>query len=217
MAWLLSFLLLLVCALHAWRIARVNDQPTEGDAFTYLRVAREVRDQRSAFPELRFYYSGAVERLQLPPLLMWQLALFPRAGYRALMQLPMLTDLATAAIVAAGGAWVLGLEPGAAGLAGLVMLLTPINATTTASLTPRPLGLLWFTLFGLAMARYGQDGAPAWIAVAAACAALALLSQRMVTQVLLILAPLVGTVLALAGFPAYLHLVTAVLGGLALA
>lgn len=218
MTWLVAFLLLLVVALHAYRMTRVNDQPTVGDAFTYLRVAREVRAQRALFPELRFYYTtGEPERLQLPPLLMWQIALLPRVGYRGLMQLPMLTDLVTAAVVAVGGVAVLGLRPGAATLGALVLLLTPINAVTAASLTPRPLGLLWLTLFGLAMVRYGLGGSVAWVVAAAVCAALALLAQRMVTQVLFILAPIVGAVLALAGYPVYLHLVTATLGGLALA
>lgn len=213
--WLLTgFLAVLVAGVQLYRILRVNTAPIEGDAFTYLRVAREVVSQRRWFPELRFYYTGEPETLQLPPLLMWLLAPVANQPYRVLIHLPFITDLLIAVVVYLGGTLLFGLEPWRACLGALIVLLAPINLTTSASLTPRSLGLLWLTGAVAACAAFAGGGPAGWVGVAAGATALALLSQRMVTQVILILFPVVGLALAAAGEPRYLVLPVVAAAGL---
>ena len=212
--WLtIGFLLTIVAVLHIFRIVRVNNRPHTGDAFTYLRLAREIRRQRRLFPEMVFYHTGEREILQLPPLLMLLLA--PVAGfpYSLIVSLASLLDVLIAGIVVVSGVAVFDLAPWRAVLAGAIFLLTPINVVITASLTPRALGLLWFVIFGLGMTLYISDPVPLWFVVSALAVLLAFLSQRMVTQIILLLVPLIVAGFWLAGLPGYGSLAMATAAG----
>ncbi len=215
--WLIGVLVAGVVVLQAYRIARVNAQPQLGDAFTYLRTAREMRRQRTLFPELCFYHTGEREVLQLPPLLMALLVPVAELPYAVVLSLAAAVDLVTAALVAGAGHALFGLEPWRAALAALVFLLTPINTIMTASLTPRGLALLWLTAFVICMTVYVGGGGVGWVAAAAVAAALALLSQRMVTQILVLLTPLVALGFWLADYSRYGQLLSALVLGFALA
>lgn len=145
--------------------------------------------------------------------------LVPVAGlpYALVLSLAAAVDLLTALLVAGVGHFLFGLEPWRALLAALLFLLTPINAIMTASLTPRGLALFWFTAFVAALSAYVAGGSAAWILAGGAAVALALLSQRMVTQILVLVTPLVAMGFWLAGQPHYGHLLSALLLGFALA
>jgi hypothetical protein len=212
--WLASGMLFaIVIALQGFRVARVNNRPHTGDVFTYLRLAREIRRQRRLFPEMVFYHTGEREILQLPPLMM--ALLVPVAGlpYSVILSLAALLDVVIAGIVVFAGVVVFDLAPWRAVLAGVIFLLTPINMVTSASLTPRALGLLWFLIFVLGMTLYAGDPAVLWFGVAALAVTLAFLSQRMVTQIILLLVPLIAGAFWLAGVPGYGLMVLAVAVG----
>jgi hypothetical protein len=214
--WLASgALFAIVAALHVFRITRVNNGPHSGDAFTYLRLAREIPRQRRLFPEMVFYHTGEREILQLPPLMM--ALLVPVAGlpYSLVLSLAALLDVVIAVIVVFAGISVFDLAPWRAALAGAMFLLTPINMVTAASLTPRSLGLLWFVVFVLAMTLYIDDPAALWLVLAALAASLAFLSQRMVTQIILLLVPLIAAGFWLAGMSAHGAMLPVTLAGFA--
>ncbi|MCC7488570.1 MAG: hypothetical protein IT485_02895 [Gammaproteobacteria bacterium] len=215
--WLLSWLAAGVIFLQTWRIVRVNSRPALGDAFTYLRTAREMRRQRTLFPELSFYRTGEREVLQLPPLLMALLVPLAELPYALVLSLVAAVDLLTAVLVAGLGHLLFGLEPWRAVLAALVFLLTPINAIMTASLTPRGLALFWFTGFVGALSAYIADGNVLWVLAGATAVALALLSQRMVTQILVLVTPVVAIGFWASGQQRHAQLLTALLLGFALA
>ncbi len=215
--WLLAWLAAGVIFLQAWRIVRVNSRPALGDAFTYLRTAREMRRQRRLFPELCFYHTGERELLQLPPLLMALLVPVAELPYALVLSLAAAVDLLTALLVAGVGHFLFGLEPWRALLAALLFLLTPINAIMTASLTPRGLALFWFTAFVAALSAYVAGGSAAWILAGGAAVALALLSQRMVTQILVLVTPLLAVGFWVAGQPRYGQLLSTLLLGFAIA
>lgn len=203
----------IIAALHVFRIVRVNNGPHSGDAFTYLRLAREIRRQRKLFPEMVFYHTGEREILQLPPLMM--ALLVPVAGlpYSLVLSLAALLDVVIAGIVIAAGMTVFDLAPWRAVLAGAIFLLTPINMVTAASLTPRALGLLWFVIFVLGMTLYIGDPAVPWFGLSTLAVALAFLSQRMVTQIILLLVPLIAGGFWLAGVPDYGSMVLVTIAG----
>jgi hypothetical protein len=212
--WLTSGVLFaIVIALQLFRVARVNNRPHSGDVFTYLRLADEIRRQRRLFPEMVFYHTGEREILQLPPLMM--ALLVPVAGlpYSVILSLAALLDVVIASIVVFAGVSVFDLAPWRAALAGAMFLLTPINMVTSASLTPRALGLLWFVIFVLGMTLYAGDPALLWLCVSALAVTLAFLSQRMVTQIILLLVPLIAGGFWLAGVPGYGQMVLAVAVG----
>ncbi|MCC7490468.1 MAG: hypothetical protein IT485_12560, partial [Gammaproteobacteria bacterium] len=79
------------------------------------------------------------------------------------------------------------------------------------------LALLWFTAFLACLSAYVAGGSAAWILAGGAAVALALLSQRMVTQILVLVTPLVAMGFWLAGQPRYGQLLSALLLGFALA
>lgn len=212
--WLTSGILFaIVVALHVFRIVRVNHRPHTGDAFTYLRLAREIRRQRRLFPEMVFYHTGEREILQLPPLMMALLVPVAALPYSLVVSLAALLDVLIASIVIFAGLTVFDLAPWRAVLAGAIFLLTPINVVTTASLTPRALGLLWFVVFALGMTLYISDPVPLWFVVSALAVLLAFLSQRMVTQIILLLVPLIAAGFWLAGVPNYGSLLMATVTG----
>lgn len=214
--WLASGLLFaIVAALHVFRVVRVNNGPHSGDAFTYLRLAREIRRQRTLFPEMVFYHTGEREVLQLPPLMM--ALLVPVAGlpYSLALNIAALLDVVIAVIVVVAGMSVFDLEPWRAVLAGAIFLLTPINMVTAASLTPRALGLLWFVIFVLGATLHASDPGASWFVVSAVAVMLAFLSQRMVTQIILLLVPLVTAGLWVAGVSGYGSMPLAVAAGFA--
>ena len=214
--WLASGLLFAIAAaLHVFRVVRVNNGPHSGDAFTYLRLAREIRRQRTLFPEMVFYHTGEREILQLPPLMM--ALLVPVAGlpYSLALNIAALLDVVIAVIVVVAGMSVFDLEPWRAVLAGAVFLLTPINMVTAASLTPRALGLLWFVIFVLGATLYASDPGAIWFVVSAVAVMLAFLSQRMVTQIILLLVPLVTAGFWAAGVSGYGSMPLAVAAGFA--
>lgn len=215
--WLLAWLAAGVVFLQGWRIVRVNSRPQLGDAFTYLRTAREMRRQRRLFPELCFYHTGETERLQLPPLLMAALVPVAEWSYAAVLSVAAAVDLLTAILVGGAAHQLFGLEPWRAVLAALLFLLTPLNALMTASLTPRGLALLWFTAFVACMSGYVAGGSAGWMLAAGVAVALALLTQRMVTQILVLVTPVVAAGFVLAGQPRYGHLLTALCLGFVLA
>jgi hypothetical protein len=214
--WLASGLLFaIVAALHIYRIYRVNNGPHSGDAFTYLRLAREIRRQRRLFPEMVFYHTGEREFLQLPPLMMALLVPFAKLPYSLVLNLAALLDVVTAVIVVVAGMSVFDLEPWRALLAGAIFLLTPINMVTAASLTPRALGLLWFVIFVLGATLHASEPGVLWFAVSAMAVTLAFLSQRMVTQIILLLVPLVTAGFWAAGVSGYGPMPLAVAAGFA--
>ncbi len=203
--------------LQLYRILRVNAKPHLGDSFTYLCIAREMRRQRSLFPRLQYCYTEQPEVLQLPPLLMAMLMPAARAPYGVAMSLPMVVDILTAVLTAAVGHLVFGLESGRAVLAGLVFLLTPINSIMTAALTPRGPALFWLTLFIAACSMFVTRGGLVWLGVAAMAVMLAVMTQRMVTQILLLVSPVVALGFVVAGRVHYAGVAVALLLGLVLA
>lgn len=212
--WLASGLLFaIVAALHVFRIVRVNNGPHSGDAFTYLRLAREIRRQRRLFPEMVFYHTGEREVLQLPPLMMALLVPFAKLPYSLVLNLAALLDVVIAVIVVVAGMSVFDLEPWRAVLAGAIFLLTPINMVTAASLTPRALGLLWLVVFVLGATLHASDPGAFWFVVSAMAVMLAFLSQRMVTQIILLLVPLVTAGFWAAGVSGYGSMPLAVFAG----
>lgn len=214
--WLASGLLFaIVAALHVFRIVRVNNGPHSGDAFTYLRLAREIRRQRRLFPEMVFYHTGEREVLQLPPLMMALLVPFAKLPYSLVLNLAALLDVVIAVIVVVAGMSVFDLEPWRAVLAGAIFLLTPINMVTAASLTPRALGLLWLVVFVLGATLHASDPGAFWFVVSAMAVMLAFLSQRMVTQIILLLVPLVTAGFWAAGVSGYGPMPLAVAAGFA--
>lgn len=214
---LLALMAALVAGVQAYRLCRVNDRPHLGDAFTYLRVAREIRGQGRLFPALDFYYTGEREFLTLPPLLMALLAPLCGLPYRVLIQLPLILDLAIAWLIDLAGTTLLGLTDQQALLASLIFLLTPINAITGASLTPRSLGLLGFAALLFAYTGYLGDGRYGWLPVMALAVTFALLAQRMVTQIIVLLALPVAAAAAVLSVSGALWLIPAVAGGFAAA
>jgi hypothetical protein len=150
-----------------------------------------------------FYHTGEREILQLPPLMM--ALLVPVAGlpYSLVLSLAALLDVVIAGIVIFAGMTVFDLASWRAVLAGAIFLLTPINMATAASLTPRSLGLLWFVIFVLGMTLYISGPAVLWFGVSALAVALAFLSQRMVTQIILLLVPLIAGGFWFMGMPNY--------------
>jgi hypothetical protein len=185
------FLFVPALALNIYRIISVNNAPFLGDAFTYLRLAKEIKHQKTLFPKMNFYHTGQEERLNLPPLLMLLLAPVSHWPYRRLMHTSLVLDLMIGVAVYLFAAYGIGLPPPYALVAAGVQLLTPINAVTTASLTPRPLGLLWFTLFLAAVTVHATEGGITSFLVAAGATTLLLLSQRMITQIVVLVSPLV--------------------------
>lgn len=187
------FLVLLAVTLHWYRITHVNKRPLRGDVFTYLRMAREIRRRRSLPKYLDFYYSGDPrgERLTIPPLLMVLLAPFSHFEYRKLVQIAFHIDLVIALIVfqtsysLAGGHFIPAL------VASLVFLLTPSIAVTSASLTPRSLGLLFFLLFLILASCYVTSGNLICFCLGSLAVACMVLSQRMVTQIVVITSPVI--------------------------
>ena len=140
----------------------------------------------------------------------------PVAGlpYSLVLSLAALLDVVIAGIVVSAGMVVFDLAPWRAVLAGAIFLLTPINMVTAASLTPRALGLLWFVIFVLGMTLYVGDPAALWFGLSALAVPLAFLSQRMVTQIILLLVPLIAGGFWLAGVPGYGAMVPALVVGL---
>ncbi len=216
-AWVGAAMAVAFVGLQAYRVIRVNARPHLGDSFTYLCIAREMRRQRSLFPRLEYCYTEEPEVLQLPPLLMAMLVPAAWAPYAVAMSLPVVVDVMTAVLTAAAGHLVFGLNPDRAVLSGLVFLLTPINSIMTASLTPRGPALFWLTVFIAGSSMFVAGGGNFWLAVAAVAAMLAVMTQRMVTQILLLVAPVVGIGFALTGRVEHAGIVIALVLGLALA
>lgn len=214
---MLLILVILIVLAQWYRLARVNVRPRAGDAFTYLRVAREIRKQGTWFPELTFYYSGEREVLNLPPLLMLILAPVSKWGYRTLIHTSTVIDLLTAAVVYSAAINVFGCDVQHALLAALIFLSTPVTAVTSASLTPRSLGLLWLTCFVVSMTMFVNGGHMKWLLAGAVFVCLALLSQRMVTQIIVISVPLLALALGLVMDSRYFTMVPVVIGGFVLA
>lgn len=203
--------------LQVYRVLRVNARPHLGDSFTYLCIAREMRRQRTLFPRLEYCCTEQPEALQLPPLLMAMLAPVARAPYVVAMCVPVVIDAMTAVLTAAVGHLVFGLEPSRAVLAGLVFLLTPINSIMTADLTPRSPALFWLTAFVAASTLFVAGGGVGWLGAAAVAAMLAVMTQRMVTQILLLVSPFVAIGFSVTGRTGHAGVVIALVLGLALA
>lgn len=215
--WLAAAMAAAFLGLQIYRTIRVNAKPHLGDSFTYLCIAREMRRQRSLFPRLEYCCTEQPEVLQLPPLLMAMLVPVARAPYAVAMSLPVVVDVMTAVLTAVVGHLAFGLDPGRAVLAGLVFLLTPLNSIMTADLTPRSPALFWLIAFVAAGSMLVAGGGVIWLGAAAVAAMLAVMTQRMVTQILLIVSPVVAISFAIGGRPAYLGIVIALALGLVLA
>lgn len=203
--------------LQVYRIRFVNNGPNTGDAFTYLRVAREMRKQGTLFPEMVFYYTGQKETLNLPPLLMILLAPVSQWSYGRLIHTSFILDLIIALVLYFFAVSFIPLGPAHGLIAALVYLLTPINTVTSASLTPRSLGLLWFTVFVAAMSVHSIHGGSLSIAIAVLAAALAFLSQRMVAQIIVIVSPFAVATLWLLFDVGHLEILAVIAGGMLLA
>lgn len=215
--WLGAAMAIAFLALQAYRMLRVNTGPHLGDSFTYLCIAREMRRQRTLFPRLEYCCTDRPEVLQLPPLLMAMLVPIAWAPYVAAMTLPVIVDVATAILTMTVGHLVFGLEVERAVFSGLVFLLTPINSTMSAELTPRSPALFWLTVFIAASSVYVAGGGVVWLGIGAVAAMLAVMTQRMVTQILLLVSPVVAIGFAFGGRTGEAGVVIALVLGLALA
>lgn len=216
--WLNGCMVAALIGLQLARVLWVNNWPHMGDSFTYLRVAREMKRQRSLFPRIDFSYTGEnTEVLQLPPLFMAMLVPLAKRPYSVAMTVPTIIDLTTALLVGIIGHQVMELSVERSWAAALMFLLTPINATTAASLTPRSPALLWLTVFVTACSLFVAGEGYPWLLLAAGGAALAFMTQRMVTQIILILSPLIALGFTLFEWPQFGYVPVAAVAALALA
>ena len=205
---------LFILAVHTYRIVRVNNKPLWGDAFTYLRIAREIARCRCIPDRLSFFRIGKdeVDRFTLPPLLMLLLAPFSRLPYRVMIQTSFLFDLLIAVMCFLTARLILHCTATQAAFASLIYLLTPITCFTTTSLTPRPLGLLFFLLFSVSVAFCLETGSWSAFFLAVASVTFLLLSQRMVVQIVFLVSPLVVGFLEISSHTGAVILFSIVLG-----
>jgi len=201
MAAFLYVLLGLAVGIEVLKLRAIGVQTSSvSDVFSYLRAAREIRAGRRLRECLRFYFPGHPATLNLPPLQI--LALVPFAGRSLWVAwlLPVLQHLATACAVFGFG-WLATGSALVGGVAAGWYLLTPAASLNSASLTPRPLGvLLSGVAFLCAWFHWRTGSAPAFAGMLVACAG-ALLAHRMTAQLLILVFPAWGIVaMAVAGW-----------------
>lgn len=182
---------ILAIIIVAYRIRYVTNRPAWGDAFTYLRVAKEIAKHKRIPSHLSFYWTGADngDRFTLPPLLMILLSPFSNLPYKLIIHFSFVFDLLISITVYLAAYHIFHCTVLQALLASLICLITPMNCVTSASLTPRPLGLFLFLLFCIFLTLFQTHGNILFFLLSSISIALLLLSQRMITQIVLIVTP----------------------------
>jgi hypothetical protein len=160
-AWVLVGALAGVALLQVYRILPASIRgPLLGDAFTYLRTAREMRRQRSAVSRALLL---SHRRARAPAVATAADGAADAGGESALCGGAEPRRGGGPADGRAGRGFVGHCSfsvssPGGRLLAALLFLLTPLNAIMTASLTPRGLALLWLTAFVACLSAYVAGG-----------------------------------------------------------
>ncbi|MDY6839539.1 MAG: hypothetical protein SWH78_16355 [Thermodesulfobacteriota bacterium] len=175
--------------------------PIWGDAFTYLKIALEIREQKRLPKHLDCYYTGSdsTEEFTLPPLLMVLLAPFSYFPYARVVWFPTALNLALVPLIFCSCVVLFDASFYQSLTAALLYLVTPMNANNSNYLTPRPLGLFFFFLFNISFSLYVSRLDIVYAILATLSLSLAFLSQRMVSQIVYICTPL----LAVIGFVLY--------------
>lgn len=142
---------------------------------------------------LSFYSTGRnkPDQFTLPPLLMVLLSPFSNLPYRKIIHFSFIMDCLITLTIFLFLISVYQINIDRAVICSLIYLLTPINCTTTVSLTPRPLGLLLFLFFTVFTTMYFEDKQVLYFILSCFCITGLLLSQRMITQILVIVSPFV--------------------------
>jgi len=183
--------LIIVVIIQVYRIRNLR-APRLGDAFTYLRIAKEISKFRKIPRYLHFYSTGRnkPDKFTLPPLLMIILSLFADTEYKKLINISFVMDCLISAAIFVILFFSLQISSVNAALGSFIYLLSPINCTTSVSLTPRPLGLFFFLLFCIFVARYAESGLIVLFIFSCFCITGLLLAQRMVAQIVFIVSPI---------------------------
>jgi hypothetical protein len=102
--------------------------------------------------------------------------------------------------------------------ASLIYLLSPINAFVQTQITPRPLGALFFLLFVAFFSIFMKNGSTQCLLFCPLWIALLLLSQRMVTQILVLGIPFIAIFLMICvDYRIAMHFLAVVASGVLLA
>jgi len=187
------FLLLMTVLVHGYKIRALRKKPAWGDSYTYLRIAMEIRQKKRVPKYLNFYYQGneEKEKFTLPPLLMLILAPFVQLPYRKVILFPSFLDILVAFIVLLVTRLQFDCTWLQAFSGACIYLLSPLNTETSRTVTPRPLGLIFFLLFLIFATLYWTEQGAAYFFLSCLSMALAFLSQRMVSQIIYLLSPFV--------------------------
>lgn len=184
---------ILATIIVAYRIRYVTNKPASGDAFTYLRVAKEIAKHKRIPSHLSFYWTGTDngDKFTLPPLLMILLSPFSNLPYKLLIHFSFVFDILISITVYLAAYHIFQCTALQALLASLIYLITPINCFISASLTPRPLGLFFFLLFCIFLTLFLVHGNILFFLLGTTSLSLLLLSQRMITQIIFIVSPFI--------------------------
>jgi hypothetical protein len=118
----------------------------DNDAYSHIRIAREISKQKKLPKKLGFFVAKKPVNYTLPPLLHLILAPFSKMDYKKLILFPNIINL----LITLEVFFIISLKTSTIELAffgAAIYLLTRINTVGTSSLTPRQLGLLFLTAY----------------------------------------------------------------------
>jgi hypothetical protein len=130
---------------------------------------------------------------------------------------PFILEIAIGALIYMTGVSLLQLSWIQAATAVFIYLNTPMNCFMSATMTARPLGLIFFLFYMYFAGWYIQNGTTLFLGLASLAIALLLVSQRMIAQILFIVTPLVILYLYIVVGTLYWHPIFSIIGGIIMA